>query len=106
MLPLFQVKGPELAKRQRKDLLALLFTWGPPPAATGQQQHEGDESGGSAAAAAASAGGGGQGGKDGDGSDSQQYNWQGWSGRAEFSGALRQASDRQLTAMLKVGGAC
>jgi hypothetical protein len=79
-----QAKG-DSGKKQRKDLLALLFTWGMP--SSKQPAGEGG--------AAAGEGGGGAAG--------EPYDWQGWGGRGDVvAGSLAGASDKELTALLKV----
>jgi len=83
-----QVSGRDLVKRQRRDLLALLLIWGEPEQQQQQQQASPD--------GAAEEGAG-------DKPGEQQYDWEGWPGRAEFNAGLESASDQELTALIKVG---
>jgi hypothetical protein len=90
--PLLQVKGGDARKKQRKDLLALLFTWGPPVSTATTED-------GAAAAAAADEL---PGEDDPAAAAAEVYDWEGWGGRSEMTPSLQDATDTELTTLLKV----
>lgn len=85
-----KAKGGDSAKKQRKDLLNLLLTWGAPAVSSSSRRTSED----AAAAAAAPVDGGTAAG--------EVYDWEGWGGRGEMTPSLLRANSKQLTAMLKV----
>lgn len=79
--------GGEITKKVRKEMLALIQTWGPPcPAVASSNDPHPIASGGAAAGHAG------------------EQEWQSWPGTSDMSPAMRKMGHFELNTILKVGG--
>jgi len=79
--------GGEITKKVRKEMLALIQTWGPPcPAVASSNEPNPIASGGAAAGHAG------------------EQEWQSWPGASDMSPAMRKLGHSELNTILKVGG--